>query len=316
MQKYISTVLAEAGVEGFYSPIVPRQVSAPLEVTWRGQKLKSLHHPPSALDRASNDGRASNYDHLKQEAMELLERLSGNNVALNSGVFSSLERYVDALANTLAEIEVYRLGHVGIGLEALSIATAEIMDEAIGARMSALVASHTLFIQQESRWRDYITNAGLHETSSDADRDVACDAEEITTVLERETVQEIIDPEIPASLREQRTLVEETAEPLSIQLRGYWTSFDNTMIGLAQRAVDFTRTNEFDAWAEEKGADLIARFGDQTINHLVDYGSHAAALIILLVLFTPLRRLSEKIPTLGWLETVLDEIKKKTLGDK
>lgn len=295
-------------------PSLPKQVPGPLVVRWQHDVLRPVRSLAKDRQHAVADGRASNYEHLKQETHELLECLEGNNAAHSTGLFSALDHYDTALGEGPGDFDVYRLGHAGIRLEGLSRTTEGILDDAIAARLSALVASHILFIRQEKRWRDYVTNAAVETVSPESDREAAVIANDVTRVIERNDVSNIIDPSIPKILRDQRNLIDGEGVSFQLQIRGYWTSFDNMLIGLVQRSIDFTRSNEFASWVVGESGELISRFGAQTIENFVAYGSHAVAFVILLTLLDPLYKLADEIQMLSWLKAVLDQLKKQ-LGD-
>lgn len=294
---------------------VPPQSPAPLEVCWDGDWLRSLRHTLEDPEEAKLDGRASNYLFLKEEINNLLERLQGNNVALNSGVYAALERYSRALGDSLAQIDIYQLGHAGISLDALVKAKIDALDDAVHGKLVGLTTSHTLFVRQEPRWREYVSRAIEDETTAEADRRAIADAEKVMQALEADEAAHFIDQDIPSSLRELRAMVSETSVDSTIKLHGYWTSFDNVLIGLFQKAVDFIRSIEATTGTANKTILILHEFSQQTLDKLMNYGSGALALLILVGLTAALTQLSDMIPVLRWVRPVIQHIK-STLSKK
>ncbi len=130
--------------------------------------------------------------------------LAGGRVGANHAqLFHCLQRYTTAMGTTLEELQVIRLGSIGIRLQAEAEAYFEDGRDPLSAEqrgaLNALLALHGLFIRLAPEWREFIEEAEAALITPQALADAVDSVAPLATEMEKSP--DAFDPEIPTTLR-------------------------------------------------------------------------------------------------------------------
>jgi DNA-binding SARP family transcriptional activator len=249
---------------------LPRQAIAPIRVAWSGGRLKRVNFYPENVQEAPVDGRLSNYQYLQEEAERLFGMLRSNNAAQR--VVDSLIAYISVLGKNLEQLDIFRLGHIGIRLSATITGSKEILSNENFSELCGFVASHELFMAQETKWRKYISKS-VDETISE-NQDILAREIGVQLIGELEKFNDVlIDLDITQWLAEMRKEIDEGQAERRDRLLvyGFWKSLENTFVALLRSVIRYAR---------DEVRDFAHDFSREVRKQVVDKGAKTTATII------------------------------------